>query len=177
METQFLAYRKIIETEDRIGRNNIRLRNLYKISQYRYADGKRRTLSGGNATYVFIFGRVGDVLHGVKLNSVRPVDFLSFLSKLKAKGLDADGDYEHLDEILKKFGNIKTDDGAGVYNILKGTPKVYNGNYRTYKLDSLAYISEVFLERDFLSDFFAPGQSRQERKTVIKEEIKDDDID
>ena len=56
METQFLAYRKIIETEDRIGRNNIRLRNLYKISQYRYADGKRRTLSGGNATYVFIFG-------------------------------------------------------------------------------------------------------------------------
>ena len=115
-------------------------------------------------------------MHGVKLNSVRPVDFLSFLLKLKDKRKSTD-DYVHLDELLRTFGSIKDDDGAGVYNILKTSPKVYKGNYRTYKLNSLTYVSEVFLERDFLKDFFKPGQSSQERKTVIKEEIKDDDID
>ena len=177
MDTQFLAYKKIIGNEERIGKSNIRLRNLYKISQYKYADGKSRNLADGKAAYVFLFGRVGDVLHGVKLNAVRPTDFLGFLSKLKDKRKSTGDDYEHLDELLKTFGNIKTDDGSGVYNILKGSPKVYNGNYRTYKLNSLTYISEVFLEKDFLKDFFAPGQSSQERKAVIKEEIKDDDID
>ena len=103
--------------------------------------------------YVFLFGRVGDVLHGVKLNA-RPTDFLGFLSKLKDKRKSTGDDYQHLDELLKTFGNIKTDDGSGVYNILKGSPKVYKGNYRTYKLNSLTYISEVFLEKDFLKDFF-----------------------
>ena len=176
MDTNFLAYKKVIENENRIGKSNIRLRNLYKISQYKYADGKSRNLADGNAAYVFIFGKVGNVIHGVKLNSVRPVDFLSFLLKLKDKRKGTD-DYLHLDEILRTFGSIKDDDGAGVYNILKTSPKVYKGNYRTYKLNSLTYISEVFLARDFLKDFFTPGQSSQERKTVIKEEIKDDDID
>ena len=73
--------------------------------------------------YVFIFGKVGNVIHGVKLNSVRPVDFLSFLLKLKDKRKGTD-DYLHLDELLRTFGSVKDDDGAGVYNILKTSPKV-----------------------------------------------------
>ena len=30
----FLQYRKIIQSENRVGKSNIRLRNLFKISQY-----------------------------------------------------------------------------------------------------------------------------------------------
>ena len=44
MDTQFLAYKKIIENENRVGKSNIRLRNLYKISQYKYDDGKSKNL-------------------------------------------------------------------------------------------------------------------------------------
>jgi hypothetical protein len=176
MDTQFLAYKKLIENENRIGKSNIRLRNLYKISQYKYADGKSRNLADGKAAYVFIFGSVGDTIHGVKLNSVHPRDFMGFLSKLKDKNANID-DSLHLDEILKNFGSIKSDDGTQVYKLLKSSPKVYSKNYRTYKLNSLTYISEVFLQKEVLKQYFAPGQSRQERKEVITEEIKDDDID
>ncbi len=101
---------------------------------------------------------------------------MGFLSKLKDKNANID-DSLHLDEILKNFGSIKSDDGAQVYKLLKSSPKVYSKNYRTYKLNSLTYISEVFLQKEVLKQYFAPGQSRQERKEVITEEIKDDDID
>ena len=172
----FLQYRKIIENENRVGKSNIRLRNLYKISQYRYADGKSKNLSGGKAALVFIFGKVGTTMHGVKINSVRPADFISFLSKLKKKGKSI-SESTHLDEVLKNFGGTRDDDGNAVYKILKGSPRVYSGNYRTYDLTSSTYISEVFLDRPFLTQYFEPGQSRQEKKQVINEEIREDDID
>ena len=172
----FLQYRKIIEDENRVGKSNIRLRNLFKISQYRYADGKSKNLSGGKAALVFLFGKVGTTMHGVKINSVRPSDFLSFLGKLKQKGKTID-EGVHLDEMLKNFGGTRDDDGNAVYKLLKGSPRVYSGNYRTYDLNSITYISEVFLERDTLKQYFEPGQSRQEKKTIINEEIREDDID
>ena len=165
MDTQFLAYKKIIENENRVGKSNIRLRNLYKISQYKYADGKSKNLAGGNASYVFIFGAVANQLHGVKLNSVHPREFLSFLSKLKDKRKSID-DALHLDEVLKNFGNIKTDDGKQVYNLLKSSPKVYSKNYRTYTLDSITYISEVFLQKDVLKQYFKPVNQDKKRKIL-----------
>ena len=76
MDTQFPAHKKIIDNEERIGKSNIRLRNLYKISQYKYADGKSRNLKMEWPKYVFLFGRVGDVLHGVKLKCRKTYRFL-----------------------------------------------------------------------------------------------------
>lgn len=176
MDTTFLAYKKLIDSESRIGKTNIRLRNVYKISQYKYADGKSRNLADGNASYVFIIGRVGNMVHALKLNSVKPTDFLSFLSRLKNPTKKvSEGGFLHLDEIIKDYGNVITDDGKAIYNLLKGT-KIYKGNYRTYKLESLSYISEVFFQQDVLSQYFEPGLSRQEKKQVIKEEVIDDDI-
>ena len=177
MNTNFLQYKQLISEETRIGKSNLRLRNVYKISQYKYADGKSRNLADGNAAYVFVIGRVGDVIHALKLNEIKPVEFFTFLSKLKNPRMRVtESNFLHLDETLRNFGNIKTDDGQGIYNILKGT-KIYRGNYRTYKLNSLTYLSEVFFEGDVLARYFEPGLSKQEKKQVIKEEELDDDID
>ena len=46
----------------------------------------------GIVSYVFIFGMINQ-LHGVKLNSVHPREFLSFLSKLKDKRKSIDDHY------------------------------------------------------------------------------------
>lgn len=177
MNTNFLQYKKLIREESRIGISNIRLRNVYKISQYKYADGVSRNLADGNASFIFVIGRVGDTIHALKMNEIKPVNFFGFLSKIKnPRKRITDTNFIHLDELIRNFGNIKTDDGQGIFNILKGSP-IYRGNYRTYKLKSLTYLSEVFFEEDVLSDYFEVGKSAQERKQVINEETREDDND
>ena len=70
-EYKFSTIQTKISEETRIGKSNLRLRNVYRISQYKYADGKSRNLADGNAAYVFVIGRVGDVIHTLKLNEIK----------------------------------------------------------------------------------------------------------
>ncbi len=71
-------YKTFLKPERRVSKSLIRPRNIYRITTYK--GGQPATKSGEDARYVFVIGKVGDKLHCLKLNPIKPVDFTQFIT-------------------------------------------------------------------------------------------------
>ena len=114
-------YKEILKAEVRVSRNEIRPRNIYRISTYK--GSTPITKVGEETRLVFVIGRIGnDKIHCIKLNDIRPIYFTQFINKLRDKRLPIPSDAQ-LEAILKTFSR----DGKLLFeNYVKNNPRIYS---------------------------------------------------
>lgn len=164
-------YKSFLRPERRVGKSLIRPRNIYRITTYK--GGEPATRSGDDARYIFVIGIVDKKLHCIKLNPIKPIDFTTFIAKLRDKRIPIGSD-QSLEFLLKKFSK----DGANLFGTyIKNNNKLYSrtlSNYRTYKIDNITNVYEIRFEQDFLQELFQPGSTKSTRRAVITDEINED---
>ena len=165
-------YKTFLTPEKRISRSQIRPRNIYRITTYR--GGEPITKSGDDARYVFVIGKVdGKYIHCIKLNDIRPNDFISFINKLRDKRIPIGSD-QALEILLKRFSV----DGKSLFETyIKNNSKIYSsrlGNYRSYLLDKITNVYEIRFEEGFLREIFKEGSNQSTRREVLRDEQAED---
>ena len=164
-------YKKFLNPEVRVPRSEIRPRNIYRISTYKAGDPP--TKSGQDTRYVFVIGKVDDKIHCIKLNDIRPTDFIQFLNKIRDKQYQIQND-QRLEVLVKKFSK----DGRTLFeSYIKNNSKIYSsklGNYRTYILQNITNVWEIRFEEGFLREMFKEGSTIQSRRQDIKDEQSKD---
>lgn len=163
-------YLEFLKPEKRVPKAQMKQGNIYRI--VRYGGDTQRGL---NARYVFVIGRVIDKgtvkIHCIKINDIIPTSLILLLRKLRDKSKPLTENYEDLSSLLKSFDK----EGKRLFDgFIKNNRAVYSyklGNYRTYILDKLQYISEVVFEYEELAKLF---QEEINTKGEIKEVLKED---
>ena len=164
-------YKTFLRPEKRISRNQIRPRNIYRITTYR--GGEPATKSGEDARYIFVIGIVGNKVHAIKLNPIRPIDFTNFIGKLRDRRIPIGSD-QALELLLKRFskdGNILFE------SYVKNNTKIYSrslSNYRTYILNSIVNVYEIRFEEDTLRRLFGEPNTTSTSRQIIQDEINED---
>ena len=165
-------YIKFLRPEVRVSKSLIRPRNIYRISTYK--TGQPPTKVGDDARYVFVIGRVADKIHAIRLNNIRPLNFIEFINRLRDKRIPIKSD-QALEELLKTFSK----DGKMLFeSYIKNNPKVYSSqlaNYRTYSLENITNCWEIRFEEDFLKNLFSEGSNIQTERVALDKEINDND--
>ena len=164
-------YKTFLRPERRVPRSQIRPRNIYRITTYR--GGEPATKGGEDARYIFVIGIVGNKVHAIKLNPIKPIDFTNFIGKLRDKRIPIGSD-QSLELLLKKFSK----DGNALFeSYIKNNTKLYSrslGNYRTYILNSIVNVYEIRFEESFLRSLFKEGSTQSTRQQIITDEINED---
>ena len=163
-------YLKFLRPEKRVPKNQLKQCNIYRIVRYG-GDTKR----GINARYVFVIGKVIDKgrvkVHCLKINDIRPSVLVGFLKDLRNTKLITEN-YFDLSSLLKSFDR----EGSRLFNgFIKNNKQVYNralGNYRTYFVDKLQYISEVKFEYEELVKLFSEDSDINK---IIEEDSSEND--
>jgi hypothetical protein len=168
-------YKEILVPEVRIPRNEIRPRNIYRISTY--AGGNPITKTNEEARYIFVIGRTIDKIHCIKLNDINPLFFTKFINKIRDKRIPIE-ENQPLDELLKKFSR----DGKILFETyVKPNPQIYSsklGNYRTYLLKDIINIFEIRFEVGFLRQLFGEPNNPNtltDQRVAIQREINEKD--
>lgn len=165
-------YVKFLRPEVRVSKSLIRPRNIYRISTYKTGDPPTKV--GDDARYVFVIGRVADKIHAIRLNNIRPLNFIEFINRLRDKRIPIKSD-QALEELLKTFAK----DGKILFeSYIKNNPKVYSSqlaNYRTYSLENITNCWEIRFEEDFLKNLFSEGSNIQTERVALDKEINDND--
>lgn len=168
-------YTQIMTPEKRIGRNNIIPRNIYRISTY--TGSKPVTKVGKDSRWVFVIGKVDDKIHCIRLNDIKPLDFLKWLNKIRDKRIPIGKD-QQLSLLLKKFSK----EGTQLFeSYIKNDTSVYqvgHSTYRIYKLEKIQNIWEIRFEENFLRETFGEKNdpnTTQEMRTEIKDELNERD--
>ena len=168
------AYKEMLVPEQRISRGEIKPRNIYRISTYRGGDPATKT--GEDTRYVFVLGRVGNKLHCIKLNNIKPLDFTNLLFKLREKRVPIGKDNK-LSLLLKHF----TTEGNELFEQhVKNNHTIYGpgkNNYRIYMVNSIVNVWEIRFEDFFLRKLFKEESTPSTREPIIKDEIADSDND
>ena len=148
-------YIPLIEGEEPISKTLIRPRNIYKINSYTYKDGKTKTLSGTETSYIFIIGISPDrVISAIKLSLIKPKDFFRWLKKLYKVGLN--------ETIIKESINLEdilvldTKNGQKIFNQFVKQSRVYNQSinpYRTYILKNIKNAELVKIKKEVLIQY------------------------
>ena len=164
-------YKSFLKPERRVPRSQIRPRNIYRITTYR--GGEPATKGGEDARYIFVIGIVGNKVHAIKLNPIKPIDFTMFINKLRDKRIPIGSD-QALELLLKKFSK----DGNSLFeSYIKNNSKLYSrslANYRTYILSSIINVYEIRFEEDFLRGLFKEGATKSTMREDITEEVNED---
>jgi len=164
----YLQYIQLLQkSEQRMSRDLIRPRNIYKLSVYK--DGS----PASSKRLVFVIGKIGDDIHTLKLNGIKPIDFANFLYKLRDKRIPVNPSLR-LENHLTKF-DVQ---GKRLFESqIKPNRQIYGGknnNYRIYKKDKIQYIAEIKYEPDVLRNIFRVG-TETERRMDITQEIQEKD--
>ena len=165
-------YKTFLKPERRVSKSLIKPRNIYRITTYK--GGQPATKSGEDARYVFVIGKVGDKLHCLKLNPIKPVDFTQFITQLRDKRIPIAPD-TMLHLFLKKF----SPDGNDLFHTkIKNNKKIYSPvlqNYRTYFINKIQNVYEIRFEQDVLENLFGEKKTITEQREIIRDEVNDTD--
>lgn len=165
-------YVKFLKPEVRVAKGQITPRNIYRISSYRM--GQPPTKTGEETRYVFVIGKIDNKIHCIKLNNIRPLNFIEFINKLRDKRIPIKSD-QALEELLKLFSK----DGKRLFETyIKNNPKVYSSklaNYRTYSLEHITNVWEIRFEPNFLKEIFKEGSTTATERVTLQNEINDND--
>ena len=164
-------YLEFLKPEKRVPKAQMKQGNIYRIVRYG-GDTKR----GLGARYVFVIGRVVDKgtvkIHCIKINDVIPSSLIQLIRKLRDKSKPLTKDYKDLASLLKSFDK----EGKRLFDgFIKNNRAVYSyklGNYRTYILDKLQYISEVKFEYQELLKLFKEDSNIEK---IIEEDSGEND--
>ncbi len=157
-------YETFLKPESRVGKANIKGGNIYRISSYDAV-----TKRGSDTRYIFVLGRIGSKIHCIKIGDVLPNAFTKLIRKLRNKNVEIK-DGVRLSDLLKKFDA----DGSNIFTgYIKNNASVYSyklGNYRTYFVDKISYVSEIRFEQDILENLFGEKTTSSQKRQIIKDE-------
>ena len=164
-------YLQFLKPERRVPRAQMKQGNIYRI--VRYGDDTSR---GINARYVFVIGTVveqGQIkIHCIKINNIKPSFLIDLLRRLRDKSKPITKDYKDLSSLLKSFDR----QGKRLFEgYIKNKPAIYSyqlGNYRTYILKKLQYITEVVFEYEELAKLL---NEKTDTEEVLKEDRSEND--
>ena len=159
-------YKEFLVPEKRVPKNQIKQCNIYRVSTY-----SGDTKSGSESRYIFVIGRVGDKIHCIKLNEVLPANLIKLIKDVRDKSKQLTKDYKDLASLLKSFdregkrlfeGYIKRNRGLYSYKL---------GNYRTYFINKLQYVSLIDFEYEELAKLL---NEKVDTKVEINQVLKED---
>ena len=164
-------YLEFLKPERRVAKNQMKQGNIYRIVRY-----GNDTARGISARYVFVIGKVVDKgnikVHCIKINNVKPPFLIDLLKRLRDKSKPITKDYKDLSSLLKSFDA----QGKRLFEgFIKNNRAVYSrslGNYRTYFIDQIQYVSEVVLEFEELGNLLS---EKTAARKVIKEDRSEND--
>lgn len=165
-------YKELLVPEERTSRGEIKPRNIYRISTYRGGDPETKT--GEDTRYVFVLGKVGNKIHCLKLNNIKPTDFTNLLFKLREKRVPIGRDNK-LNLLLRHFS---TEGNELFEQHVKNNSAVYGpgkNNYRIYMVNSIVNVWEIRFEEGFLRKLFKEDSTPSTREPIIKDEIAESD--
>jgi hypothetical protein len=149
-------YKKFIEKESRISRTQITPNNVYRLSTYKYSDGQTRSLRGLDETLIFVTGVYKKTIYGLKLSKLKPNFFLEW-----GKEIITQKDILNEDTQLIKFSELSPPidmTGDRFYrNHIKNSTLLKKPQipYRSYKLEGIRYVSEVYFKKEILESYYA----------------------
>jgi hypothetical protein len=149
-------YKKFIKKESRISRTQITPNNVYRISTYKYSDGKTRSLRGMDETLIFVTGMYKKTIYGLKLSKLKPNFFFEWSKKIVTEK-----DILNESNQLIKFSELSPPiDMTGdrfykQYIKNSGLLKKPQIPYRSYKLEGIRYVSEVYFKKEILESYYA----------------------
>ena len=138
-----LRYKGMMDKGERVAKTEIQPYGLYKISTYKYTEGKRTNLRGDDETLIFVTGVYQRKVSALKLSNIEPVKFLNWFKKL-SKGDDEalfEGDRTKIP--LYEFATPMDLGGNKVYDSYIKNNKDFvakGAAYRTYKLELQIHI-------------------------------------
>jgi hypothetical protein len=149
-------YKGFIKQESRISRTQISPNNVYRLSTYKYSDGKTRTLRGEDETLIFVTGVYKKTIYGIKLSKIKPEIFFEW-----GQTIITEKDVLNEDNELVKFSQLSPPmdvTGDRFYKNYIKTSKLLKKPqipYRSYKLEGIRYVSEVYFKKDILESYYA----------------------
>jgi len=152
-----LRYKGMMDKGERVAKTEIQPYGLYKISTYKYTEGKRTNLRGDDETLIFVTGVYQRKVSALKLSNIEPVKFLNWFKKL-SKGDDEalfEGDRTKIP--LYEFATPMDLGGNKVYDSYIKNNKDFvakGAAYRTYKLDGIQYATEFYLKNNILKQYY-----------------------
>lgn len=148
------AYQQFIVKEQRIPRSQLEPHNIYRISLYKYSEGKTENI---RKTLFFSTGviRKENKLYGIKLSEIRPEMFFTW-----AKGIAKNKNILDEEKLLIGFNEIAPPldiGGKRIYeSYLKNSKimKTKNKPFRSYNFDGIKYVSKVFINKEILKKYY-----------------------
>jgi hypothetical protein len=153
MTNYSLQYKQIFDFGKRVNKQFLKTnpKNFYRISRYEYADGDTKSLSGIEASIVFVIGTHENKVNCIKLNEVKPDIFLRWFPTLLNPSIKIENISDRkLDSDVIISGDIY---GNQLFESKIKNKPIYNVNprpYRTYNLDGLQYIQKINLKKEIL---------------------------
>ncbi len=163
-------YQKLFKSETSIGKTAIKPKNIYRINNYQYADGKTKSLSGNKAAIVFCIGIYQKKMSCIKITDINPTKFLPWLKTILKKGLK-ENDFDNaatLDELCIN-SDIK---GGSIFNSYVKGKSIYEVSneptYRTYNMSGIKSIEQIQIEPNVLKDMYGIKKSKEDTKKDSK---------
>jgi len=148
-------YRQYLGSSNRIPKQQIQPYGIYKISTYNYVDGGRKQLKGKDETLIFVTGIFQKKVSALKLSNIQPIKFLNWFKRVANNVVDKENLSENTGlyevELPMDIGGNRIYDSYIKNNrdfVAKGAA------YRTYKLEGIQYVSEVFLNSDTIKKYY-----------------------
>jgi hypothetical protein len=147
-------YRQYLTSGQRIPKSEIKPYGIYKISTYKYVDEGKKTLSGQDETLIFVTGIFQRKVSALKLSNIQPIKFLNWFKKIATSKFEQEMSSNtglYMVESPMDIGGNRIYDSYIRNNrdfVSKGAA------YRTYKLDGIQYVSEVFLKNDIIKRYY-----------------------
>jgi hypothetical protein len=81
-------YKPLIQSEITTSKSRMRVRKLYKIISYEYADGESKQFRGSNAVLIFVLGIFRKKVYCLKVTEIKPDKFFRWLKTIMFKNLN-----------------------------------------------------------------------------------------
>jgi len=137
-------YKNLIQSEINTSKSRMRVRRVYKIVGYEYADGETKQFRGSNTVYVFVLGIFRKKVYCLKITEIKPEKFFRWLKTIMFKNLKEE-DFKNL-KWLENLTPKADKAGTKLYgssvkgkSIMKGNP----APFRTYILPNIKQVAWV----------------------------------
>ena len=165
------AYLEVMKPEKRVARTSIRPLRIYRVSTYKTGDPITKT--GEQARWIFVIGKVGDRIHSIRLNDIKPQTLMKFLNTIRDKRIPIG--HKSISRLLYKFSL----QGRDLFEKhIKPNPSVYLPNtkssYRIYILEKIVHVWEIRFTDGFLKELF--GEKDDPTTTTQQADIIQDEI-
>lgn len=135
-------YKPLIQSEITTSKSRMRVRKLYKIISYEYADGDTKQFRGSNSVLIFTLGIFRKKVYCLKVTDIKPDKFFRWLKTIMYKNLK-ESDFDNL-KWLENLTPKADKAGTKLYGssvkgkaIMKETP----APFRTYILPNIKQVA------------------------------------